>query len=153
MAVTFELAVDRERLIPLLLLADESEPVVRSYLDEGALFAMREEGTDVGVLLLIREGDAVEVKNLAVAEGRRRRGIGGAALRFAASWAADAGADRLIVGTADTSRDTIGFYERSGFRRTGIREGFFEAYPEPVIEGGVRAHDMVMLEMPLRRRP
>ena len=151
MEVTFEPAEDRERLLPLLLLADESEPVVRSYLDQGALFAIREEGMDVGALLLTREGDAAEVKNLAVVEGRRGRGIGRAALRFAATWAADAGAARLIVGTADTSPDTIGFYERSGFRRTGVREGFFDAYPDPVIEDGVRAHDMVVLEMPLRR--
>jgi GNAT superfamily N-acetyltransferase len=150
MAVTFEPAGDRERLLPMLLLADESEPVVRAYLDRGDLFVIREDGVDVGVLLLLSEDDAVEVKNLAVVEDRRGRGIGRAALRFAATWAAEAGAARLLVGTADTSLDTIGFYERSGFRRTGVRAGFFDAYPEPVVEDGVRAHDMVMLERPLR---
>jgi hypothetical protein len=51
------------------------------------------------------------------------------------------------VGTADSSVDTIAFYRRVGFRDYGRLEGFFDAYPEPVIEDGVVAHDMVRFEM------
>ena len=57
MNITFELVPeDRRRLLPLLLLADESEAVVGSYLDRGTLFAILDGGTDIGVLLLIQEG-------------------------------------------------------------------------------------------------
>jgi hypothetical protein len=33
---------DRERFLPILLEADESEPVVRSYMNTGRLFEVRE---------------------------------------------------------------------------------------------------------------
>lgn len=100
MTITFEpVDDDRRTPLPLLLLADGSETIVMSHLERGMLFAIRDGEADVGVLLLIHEGDAVEVKNLAVAEGSRGRGIGRRALAFAARWAREAGADRLAVGT------------------------------------------------------
>lgn len=76
-------------------------------------------------------------------------GIGKLALSFAARWAGEAGADTLRVGTAESSLDAIRFYEQTGFRRSGVRNGFFDAYPEPIWEEGVRARDMIMFELPL----
>jgi GNAT superfamily N-acetyltransferase len=150
MDITFEPVLeDRQRLLPLLLLADESETIVRSYIDRGTLFAIRDDGADIGVLLLVHEGDAVEVKNLALTEGSRGQGLGRLAMTFAARWAREAGADRLTVGTADSSLGAIRFYEKAGFRRAGVRRGFFDAYPEPVWEDGIRARDMIMFELPL----
>jgi GNAT superfamily N-acetyltransferase len=84
-----------------------------------------------------------------VADGSRGRGIGRRALAFAARWAREAGADRLTVGTADSSLDAIRFYERVGFGRSGVRPAFFDAYPEPIWEDGVRARDMIMFELRL----
>jgi ribosomal protein S18 acetylase RimI-like enzyme len=150
MNITFEpVPEDRQRLLPLLLLADVSETIVGSYIDRGALFAIRDGEADLGVLLLIHEGDAVEVKNLAVAEGCRRQGIGRLAVAFAARWAREAGATRVTVGTANSSLDAIRFYQKAGFRRSGVRRGFFAAYPEPIWEDGIRARDMIMFELPL----
>jgi GNAT superfamily N-acetyltransferase len=103
----------------------------------------------VGAVLLIPAGDALEVKNVAILESHRRRGIGGAAIERIADLARAAGARRLVVGTADTSVDVHRFYLRCGFREDGRRAGFFDAYPEPVIENGVTAHDMVMFSLDL----
>ena len=152
MTITFEpVDDDRRTLLPLLLLADGSETIVMSHLERGTLFAIRDGEADVGVLLLIHEGDAVEVKNLAVAEGSRGRGIGRRALAFAARWAREAGADRPAVGTANSSLDAIRFYERAGFGRSGGRRAFLDAYPEPIWEEGVRAREMIMFERRLYR--
>lgn len=150
MDITFEpVNEDRQRLLPLLLLADESETIVRSYIDQGALFALSDGDADIGVLLLIPEEDAVEVKNLALAEGCRGQGIGRLAVAFAARWAREVGATRLTVGTANSSLDAIRFYQKVGFRMSDVRRGFFDAYPEPIWEDGIRARDMIMFEMPL----
>jgi len=54
-----------------------------------------------------------------------------------------------VVGTADTSAGTIEFYRRIGFLDAGRIAGFFDSYPEPVVEDGVVAHDMVRFELPL----
>ena len=150
MDITFELVPeDRRRLLPLLLLADESEAVVGSYLDRGTLFAIRDGDADIGVLLLIQEGDAVEVKNLALAEGSRGQGVGTLAISFAAKCAREAGVDRLRVGTANSSLDAIRFYQKVGFRMSDVKRGFFDAYPEPIWEDGLRARDMIMFELAL----
>ena len=139
----------RDRFVTLLLEADDSEEVVRAYFEQGDMYAIADDGVEVGVVLTILDEDDLEIKNIALAPEHRGRGIGTAVLELAADLAKEAGASRLVVGTADSSPETVRFYERAGFMRCGVREGFFDAYPEPVWENGVRARDMIMLE----RRP
>jgi len=146
--VQLEPAGDREPLVPILLEADE-EPVLRGYLYDGDLYRILADGAEVGAVLLIREGDGLEIKNIALAEGYRGQGLGRAAIEAVAAVARRSGADRLLVGTSDNSPGTIAFYRRVGFRDAGRIEGFFDAYPEPVVEEGIVAHDMVRFEMPL----
>jgi len=139
----------REPFVPLLLEADESEQILRTYLFDGRLFELRHDGRTVGVVLLVADGDRVEIKNIALEEDQRGRGLGRAAIAAIATLARSEAASSLMVGTADNSLGTLAFYEACGFQRAGLRRGFFDAYPEPVIENGVRAHDMVMLSMSL----
>jgi ribosomal protein S18 acetylase RimI-like enzyme len=148
--VTLEPAADREALVPLLLEADESEPVLREYLHRGDLYRIVLEGELVGAVLLIPEGPGdVEIKNIALSQERRGLGLGRAAIDAVADLVRGSGAARLLVGTADSSIGTIAFYRRVGFRDAGRIEGFFDAYPEPVVEDGIVAHDMVRFEMDL----
>ena len=135
--------------MPLLLEADESEPVLRGYLDDGELFELRAEGRPVGVALLLRDGDAVEIKNIALGVSERGRGLGRAAIEAIAAYAATRGARRLLVGTADVSAGAIAFYGACGFRNAGVRDRFFDAYPHPVVEDGRVAHDMILFERTL----
>ena len=144
-----EVRGDREPFIPLLLEADESEPVLRSYYLAGRLFELRHAARSIGVVLLMRDRGSVEIKNIALREEERGRGLGRVAIQAIARLAGDEGADTLIVGTADIALGTIAFYRASGFEDAGVIGGFFDAYPEPVIIEGIRAHDMVMLRMSL----
>jgi anti-anti-sigma factor len=153
-AVRLEPVTDREALVPILLEADESEEVLRTYLNQGELYRLVAEPEEIGAVLLIAGEDRheVEIKNIALAEAYRGRGLGRAAIEAIAEHAREAGARRLVVGTADTGTGTIAFYRRVGFRDAGRIEGFFDAYPEPVVEGGVVAHDMIRFEMHLDGR-
>ena len=140
---------EREEFLPSLLEADESEPVVRSYLNEGELFAIAEDGVEVGVVLLIAGERALEIKNIAVDEGARGRGVGAATIDAIADLGRDRGHEKLLVGTANSSTDVLRFYQRCGFRIVGVRRGFFDAYPEEIWEDGVRARDFVEMELEL----
>jgi ribosomal protein S18 acetylase RimI-like enzyme len=142
---------DRASWLPLLLEADEFEAIVRGYLDDGTLLAIHEAGSDVGVVLLIGEGggEEIEIKNLAVAPEHQRRDVGRDAIGLIVERSRAAGARSLIVGTANSGLGTLRFYQRSGFRIDSVRAGFFDAYPTPIWEEGVRARDMVMLRMEL----
>jgi GNAT superfamily N-acetyltransferase len=146
-----QVAGDREAWVPLLLEADEEAPL-RDYLDDGELLEIRSGHETIGGVLLLRDGTTVEIKNLALAEPHRRRGLGRAAIERIVEHAERAGAERLIVGTAETSHGTMSFYRACGFANAGRRLGFFDAYPAPVVEDGVQAHDMVMFERVLGPR-
>ena len=139
----------REPFVPLLLEADESEAVLRGYLADGDLFELREAGRTIGVALLLREGDMVEIKNIALEASERGRGLGRDAIDAIAAHARADGARVLTVGTADVSVGTIAFYRACGFRDAGVRAAFFDAYPEPVVEDGRVAHDMVLFQRAL----
>jgi len=152
LTVRLEPASDREALVPLLLEADESEEILRSYLYDGELYRIVADRREIGAVLLIADEDALEIKNIALAEAYRGRGLGRPAIEAIARHAADAGVARLLVGTADSSIGTIAFYRRVGFRDAGRIAGFFDAYPEPVVEDGITAHDMVRFEMDMRDR-
>ena len=139
---------DRAAFVPLLLEADESESVVRAYLNDGELLELVANGQPVGAVLLTSpEPEAIEIKNIAIRHEYRGQGMGRAVIRCLADRARGCGADRLLVGTADSSSPTIAFYLACGFRDIGRIAGFFDAYPEPVVEDGVQAHDMIRFQM------
>lgn len=141
---------DREPWVPLLLEADESEPVLREYLDLGDLFELSFQGAPIGVaLLLLGQPGEVEIKNIALDEVHRGRGLGRSVIVSVAALARTRGSTFLTVGTADSSLGTIAFYRACGFAEAGRDEGFFDRYPEPVVEDGLRAHDMIRFRMRL----
>ena len=140
---------DRERHLPLLLEADDAEEHMRGYLDRGELLEIHDADGMIGVVVLVREADEVEIWNVALAEDHRGRGLGRAAIGAIADRCTRAGASRLTVGTSDCSLGTIAFYRKAGFRFAGVREGYFDAYPMAVVENGIRARDMVMFRMAL----
>jgi ribosomal protein S18 acetylase RimI-like enzyme len=140
---------DRERHLPLLLEADDAEEHIRGYLDRGELVEIREADSLVGVAVLVTDGDAVEIWNIALVEEQRGRGSGRRAIELIAERCREQGALRLTVGTSDCSLGTIAFYRKVGFRFAGVRKGYFDDYPVVVVENGIRARDMVMFEMEL----
>ena len=113
------------------------------------LYAITSDDEVIGAILLIPEGDGLEIRNIALIERHRGRGLGRATIEAIAAIARPSGAARLTVGTADSSPGTIAFYRRVGFRDAGRIEGFFDSYPEPVVESGIVAHDMIRFEMEL----
>ena len=129
--------------MPLLLEADPSREMIEKYLDNGELYALTVNGQTAAVAIVTqREDGAWELKNLAVAPGMRGKGYGARLLKHLFR-VLTARCDRLIVGT---SAGNVAFYERFGFVRDGVIEGFFEAhYPEPIVEDGKALKDMIVL--------
>src|SRR4029453_16600454 len=86
---------DRERHLPLLREADDSEQHVRGYLDRGQLLEICVAGGMVGVTVLVRDADEVEIWNIALAERYRGRGLGRAAIGAIADRCRRDGASRM----------------------------------------------------------
>ena len=102
----------------------------------------------VGVTVLVRDADEVEIWNIALAERYRGRGLGRAAIGAIADrcrrrrFANDRRHVRL-----QPRHDRVLSQGRLPFRR--VRQGYFDTYPVAVVENGIRARDMVMFQMPL----
>lgn len=145
---------NRSKFLPYLLLADESERVVKEYISEGQMFEIIVDDDKVaGVALFMEESkDVVELKNIALDPQFRGRGFGKKVIALACELYRVEGFHKLIVGTANSSIANIAFYQKAGFRIAEIRKDFFLKYPEPIFEDGIRAEDMVMFERVLEER-
>lgn len=140
----------REDFLPQLLLADDSEKVVRDYLDQGALYKIKCGEVLAGVALIIPQSNTtMELKNIAVIPKYQGKGIGKEVLRQLTEICRMEDYQTILVGTANSSIDNIAFYQKAGFRMEAIEKDFFRKYPEPIYEDGIRALDMIFFSKQL----
>ena len=129
---------ERERFLPLLLLADESLEQVRSYMQSGELYALVGRDQDaVGIVLTVpAEHGAVELKAVAVDTAQQNRGIGRRLLAAVIEDLRKRGVRRAIVGTANAGIGQLAYYQKAGFRLLRIERDFWMS-PKEAIEYGV----------------
>jgi ribosomal protein S18 acetylase RimI-like enzyme len=150
LTLSFVPSENRKEYLPLLLMADESEKAVNQYLNESDLYALNSYDGLAGVMVFTTvDVSTIELKNIALMSEYRGWGLGKKIIMEALSLYKKKGVKKVIVGTANSSLDTIAFYQKAGFRMKEIRKDFFSDYPEPIFENGIRALDMVMFEMEL----
>lgn len=144
----------RERFLDLLLLADPSLELVRTYLGKGYLFALFEEDEPYAVVHLLPQTDSsIEIKNIAVQTEMQGQGYGKSLLGFALAFCRQQGYEKVIVGTGNSSIDNLAFYQKNGFRFLSIVRDFFtEQYAEPIYEHGIHCRDLILLELDLKVR-
>lgn len=133
----------------LLLMADPSEASVDSYVPEADMLICREASAIVGVAVLVHQQDQCELKNIAVHTEYQGQGLAKLLIAESLRVARSAGARLLEVGTGNSSLSQLALYQKCGFRMHRIDSGFFESYPEPIIENGIRCLDMVRLRLQL----
>ena len=89
--------------------------------------------------------DVLEIMNIAPAEHMRGQSHGKAFLQGLIAMLKARGARGVEIGTGNSSLDELALYQKLGFRITGIVAGFFDDYPEPIVENGIACRDMVRL--------
>lgn len=145
--------IDKDSGIPyeLLLLADETRDAIDQYIFKCDIYLLYDRTESIAVMALYKNGDSeLEIKNIAVIESYRSKGIGSILIKKAKEIALDSHYKILSVGTSDTGFQQIRFYEKNGFKKTGIRKDFFiENYPSPIYENGLQMRDMIILEFSL----
>lgn len=144
----------RERFLPLLLLADESEQQVRSYLQRGDLYvySRRDDASAVaGIILAIAADETViELKVVAVEPRSQGQGIGKRMLAAVLDELRARGFRQAIVGTANAAIGQLAYYQKAGFRLQRIERDFFSpdrGYPQMMVDNGIRLRDMVWMEL------
>ena len=145
----YEVFSNKEKYMDLLLLGDEQEEMILKYLNRCRLFVMNDDNELCAVCAVTDEGDFTrELKNIAVAESFQRKGIGRQFIRYIEKKFSGAFRE-LVVGTGDSPL-TVPFYEKCGFKRSGVIKNFFiDNYDHPIIEAGVQLCDMICFEKEL----
>ena len=140
---------EKQNFLPLLLLGDEQESMIRRYLECGELYVLQEGEQTLAVCVVTRpERETAEIKNLAVDPRFQRRGYGRRMVDFVRETYAPS-CRTLLVGTGD-SPITIPFYQACGFRESHRVANFFtDYYDHPIFEAGRQLVDMVYLKLDL----
>ena len=118
---------DRNLLLPLFVLADDSPKQIASYISLGEVLFARDGDLIAGHLqILDTDGAGVfELKSMAVSESLQRRGIGRSLVQAAIVRCRVRGGHRLVVSTATADIGNLRFYQRLGFRMYRIvRDAF-----------------------------
>ncbi|MBS0250809.1 MAG: GNAT family N-acetyltransferase [Proteobacteria bacterium] len=133
----------RAALLPLFLLADESDSQIESYYRLGTVLAAYDGTSVVGLAHLVDDEGYVELVSLAVSPQSQRQGIGTRLIEAAADYCRANNFNRLIVGTGAWENENIVFYLNRGFQIFNVNRGFFT--PEKGYADG--RCDQVQLEM------
>ena len=134
----------------LLLEADPWFEAVQKYLPpqnpQAEVFFIGHAHNPYALCVAVPIEDGLEIKNIATRTIMRRQGMASALINHVLLVAKQRGLAMVEIGTSTTSRDQIRLYENLGFKRDGILRGHFLSYPEPIIENGLLAKDMLMLQ-------
>jgi len=142
---------DPEPYWDMLLLADPSKASIEACLADGKLYVAEWDDTVVGAYIVLQlDGPLWELKNIAVTPEWQGKGVGKALIAAAITSARELGANKLEVGTGNSSLDQLAFYQKAGFRMQRIAKNYFTLnYDEPIFENGIQCRDMVILTMDL----
>ena len=133
----------------LLLDADPSKAEISKYLRRGELWLATANQGIVGAMVLMHtRADILEIMNIAVDPKLQGHGIGTQLLKFSKARAKQLKMKKLHVGTGNSSIGQLVFYQRFGFRISGVDRDFYvPRYGEVYRENGVRLLDMVRMEL------
>ncbi|TKD68812.1 GNAT family N-acetyltransferase [Pseudalkalibacillus hwajinpoensis] len=130
----------------LLLEADPSIYKIKEYVEKGKCFIAVDKEVLQGVYILVAHTpNKAEITNIAVIEEERGRGLGKKLIQDALQRAKKLGMTSVEIGTGNSSIAQLALYQKCGFRICGIIQGFFDDYPEPIVEDGIRCRDMIRL--------
>jgi predicted N-acetyltransferase YhbS len=145
---------DRNSLLPLFALADDSRVQISTYISLGDVLVARDGDLVLGHLQIVETNDAgvFELKKMAVKETRQREGIGHSLVKAGIAHCRAREGHRLIVATATADIGNLRFYQRQGFRMCKIvRDAFVSSsgYPEGTVVDGIPLRDQVFFDLDL----
>ena len=132
-----------ETLISILHDADEDDQRIRTTLANEAYTSYAAiDGEQLVGAATMRES---EIEYIAVAPMQRGKGSGKAIMAALLAEARLRNVRAVLVGTGNSSWDTIAFYQKCGFRMDHVRKDYFHYIHPPLIEDGIRLQDMLVL--------
>ncbi|SEW52674.1 GNAT family N-acetyltransferase [Chitinophaga arvensicola] len=134
----------------LLLLADPSVVMINTYLPFSDVYILEQQQQVIAVYVLLKDNDALEIKNIAVNPAYQGKGLGKILLQDATQRARANGVKRLCIATGNSSIAQLYLYQRQGFEITAVQKNYFTLhYPESIYENGIPCKHLIRLEKSL----
>ncbi|NOW05637.1 GNAT family N-acetyltransferase [Clostridium beijerinckii] len=139
---------NKKQFLDLLLLADEQEDMIDRYLENGEMFALYDDDLKSICVVVKKDRNIYELKNMATYEKYQGKGYGKKLIRYIFDYYRGK-CTTMIVGTGDSDL-TIPFYKNCGFRVSHRIKNFFtDNYDHPIFENGIQLVDMIYLKIDL----
>ncbi len=134
-----------DELMALLLAADPDKKTVEAYLTGATVWLAKDQGSAIGIAVLVIEGGRYELINISVHESHQGKGVAKQLIAAIKAEAKKLGAGCLYVGTGNSSLSQLALYQKCEFRMDHIKKDFFLVYPEEIWENGIRCVDKAVL--------
>lgn len=143
-----KITLNRSDYMDMLLLADPSEKMVNSYLNNSEMFVLSVNGEPVCEAVVVKVSDNIcELKNLATKKEYQGYGFGKQMLQHLFQNYKNK-FNTMIVGTSSPA-----FYEKFGFEYSHTISNFFtDNYDEPIMDNGVKCIDMIYMKKDLHTK-
>ena len=139
---------NKKQFLDLLLLADEQEDMIDRYLTSGDLFALYDDDLKSVCVVVPKDCQTCELKNIATYEKYQSKGYGKALMNFIFDFYKN-DYKTMLVGTGETPT-ILSFYESCGFEKSYRVKNFFtDNYDHPIFEGEIQLVDMIYLKRDL----
>jgi len=139
---------NKKQFLDLLLLADEQENMIDKYLPNGDLFALFDDDLKSVCVVVPKNNETCELKNIATCEKYQGKGYGRALINFISDFYQN-DYKTMLVGTGETP-GILSFYEGCGFEKSHRVKNFFtDNYDHPMFDGDIQLVDMVYLKKDL----
>jgi ribosomal protein S18 acetylase RimI-like enzyme len=146
-------STDRAPLRPLFELAEDSRAQLDAYIEAGRVLVARTADGPIGHLQLVEAPHGGwEIKNMAVRPADQGHGVGRALVAAAIEEIGDDPGTTITVATAAADVGNLRFYQRLGFRITGVEPDAFtpaDGYPVGTRIDGIELRDRVWLALVL----
>lgn len=122
-----------------------AEDAFEDLLDGDGVFAFLardDDGAPAGMVLGRVAASEMEILTLAVAGSARRRGVAKALMTAALGAARQAGAQDAFLEVAVDNAAAVALYESLGYRRAGLRRGYYDRGPQGLADALVMRLDL-----------
>jgi aminoglycoside 6'-N-acetyltransferase I len=132
----------------LLLLADPSKEHINKYIRSSETYIAWLKKKAIGVYVLHTAGMvAIEIKNIAIDEKFRNKGLVELLLDDATKRAKEKGYEEIEIGTSNASFSQLAIYQKNGFEIAGLKKNYFQkTYKNPIFENEIQCKHMIMLK-------
>lgn len=134
----------------LLLLGDENQQLIDTYLPTCQVYLLTTKGQSIGICLLQRNERTAEIMNVAIEPTFQGQGLGKMLINYAINVARQEGLEQLVIKTGNSGIAQIALYQQLGFDLVGVNYNYFlEHYSQEIWENKIQCKHQLVFTLSL----